>query len=435
MKVLLIQPSHFRNGRLVKRRRRWLLGLTLPYVAALTPEDIQVEIKDELLEEVTFEENCDLVALTFMSHQAPRAYQLAAGFRSRGIPVVMGGFHATLAPDECQQYADALVLGEAEEAWPRLLRDFQAGEMKARYKSEKLCNLKGLPVPRFDLLDLRKYKLLSIPSQTTRGCPFSCSYCEVTQVNGGIFRHRPPDEVVEEIKEIGRLTGRNRVYFVDDNFAANRSHAMEVIERLIPLKLTYCCTVTATVGDDPELLDLLARSGCYHLTIGMETISEESLQSVNKRHNCVNDYERQFRALSERGIDFSVTVMFGLDGDRLDIFDSTVDFLIRAKAPLSIMFILAPRPGTRVQEELEREGRIFDRDWTRYCGFNTVYHPKHMSARQLEEGYWHASRRFYSVSSLLKRMTPRPFPWYLVSLNLYFALCVRRRVQPLINLF
>jgi len=431
MKLLLIHPSRFRNSRLVKRRRRWLLGMTLPYVAALVPRDIQVEIKDDLLEEITFKEDCDLVGLSFMSHQAPRAYQLAAGFRSRGIPVVMGGFHATLAPEECEQHADAVVLGEAEEAWPRLLRDFQAGEMKARYRPEKLSDLKGLPAPRYDLLDLKKYKLLNVPSQTTRGCPFACSYCEVTQVYGGKFRHRPVDEVVGEVEAIGRLTASDFIYFVDDNFVANRRHAMEIMERLIPLKLIYGCLATATVGDDPAMLDLMARSGCIHVNIGMETINHQSLQSINKRQNRIKDYERQFRALRERGIGFSVNVMFGLDGDRPDIFDNTVDFLIRAKVPVSFMFILAPRPGTKVQEELEREGRIFDHDWTRYCGFNAVYHPRHMSARQLEEGYWQANRRFYSLPSILKRQTPHLFSWHMLPFNLYFAWCVRRRLQPL----
>jgi radical SAM superfamily enzyme YgiQ (UPF0313 family) len=431
MRLLLIQPSRFRGGRLDRRRRRWLLGMTLPYVAALTPPDIRVEIKDDLLEEITFKEEADLVALTCMSHQAPRAYQLAAGFRRRGIPVVMGGFHATLAPEECQEHADALVLGEAEEAWPRLLEDFRTGSLKPRYQGSKLSNLKNLPVPRYDLLDLKRYKLLNIPSQTTRGCPYNCSYCEVTQVYGGKFRHRPVEEVIHEIKEIRRLTGSDFIYFVDDNFVANRRHAMAIMEQLIPLKLIYGCLATANVGDDPEVLDLMARSGCLHVNIGMETISPESLKAINKKQNKIKDYERQFRALRDRGIGFSVNVMFGLDGDRPDIFDTTVDFLIRVKAPVAFMFILAPRPGTKVRDQLLAEGRIFDHDWTNYCGLNAVYHPKHMTPRQLEEGYWRANRRFYSLSAILRRQTPHLYSWHMLPFNLWFAWCVRRRFQPL----
>ncbi len=432
MKVLLIQPTGFReDGRLDRRKRRWLLGMTLPYVAALTPRDIQVAIKDDMLEEVTFREDCDLVALTCMSHQAPRAYQLAAGFRRRGIPVVMGGFHATLAPTECQEHVDALVLGEAEETWPRLIRDFQAGQLQPRYQAEKLSDLKNLPVPRYDLLDLKRYKLLNIPSQTTRGCPYNCSYCEVTQVYGGKFRHRPVDEVIHEIQEIRRLTNSEFIYFVDDNFVANRRHAMEVMERLISLKLIYGCLATANVGDDPEVLDLLARSGCIHVNIGMESISPDSLKAINKKQNKIKDYARQFKGLRDRGIGFSVNVMFGLDGDRPEIFDTTVDFLNHVKAPAAFMFILAPRPGTKVQSQLLQEGRIFDHDWTHYTGFQVVYHPKHMSARELQEGYWRANRRFYSPLAMLKRFHRSSYALDMLVFNLYFAWAVRRHFQPL----
>ena len=430
MRVLLIQPSRYRDGRLDKRKRRWLLGMTLPYLAALVPGDIEVQIKDDMLEEITFREKADLVALTFMSHQSDRAYEIAAGFRHRGIPVVMGGFHATLAPDECQEHADSLVLGEAEESWPQLLRDYQAGQLQPRYQAQKLSDLKNLPVPRYDLLDLKKYKLLNIPSQTTRGCPFNCNFCEVTQVYGGRFRHRPVDEVINEIKEIRRLTGSEFIYFVDDNFVASRRHALALMEKLIPLKLIYGCLTTANVGDDPELLDMMARSGCLHVNIGMETISPESLKAINKKQNKIQDYERQFKALRHRGIGFSVNVMFGLDGDHLDIFDTTADFLIRAKVPVAFMFILAPRPATKVRAELLKEGRIFDHDWGNYCGFKAVYQPRHMTPQQLEEGYWRANRKFYSLLSILQRQTPHLYSWHMLPFNLYFAWSVRRRQQP-----
>jgi radical SAM superfamily enzyme YgiQ (UPF0313 family) len=349
--------------------------------------------------------------------------------------VVMGGFHATLAPDECAEHADALVLGEAEESWPRLLRDFQAGRMQPRYQAKKLSDLKSLPVPRYDLLNLKRYKLLNIPSQTTRGCPYNCSYCEVTQVYGGKFRHRPVEEVIHEIKEIRRMTQSDFIYFVDDNFVANREHALEIMERLIPLKLNYGCLATTNVGDDPEVLDLMAQSGCLHVNIGMESISPESLKSIKKKQNKVKDYERQFKALRDRGIGYSVNVMFGLDGDGPEIFESTVDFLIRSKVPVSFMFILAPRPGTKVRDQLLKEGRVFDHDWTNYCGYKVVYHPKYLTARQLKEGYWRANRRFYSPWSILRRQSLHLFSLHMLPFNLFFAWAVRRRYQPLDHFF
>jgi radical SAM superfamily enzyme YgiQ (UPF0313 family) len=163
----------------------------------------------------------------------------------------------------------------------------------------------------------------------------------------------------------------------------------------------------------------------------MESINPQSLKAINKKQNKIKDYERQFRALRDRGIGYSVNVMFGLDGDGPDIFDATVDFLIHIKAPVSFMFILAPRPGTKVREQLLREGRIFDHDWTRYCGFKVVYHPKYMTPRQLEEEYWRANRRFYSPLSIIKRLTTHLYSWHMLPFNLYFAWCVRRRIQPL----
>ena len=206
---------------------------------------------------------------------------------------------------------------------------------------------------------------------------------------------------------------------------------MAIMEKLIPLKVFYGCLATANIGDDLELLDLMKRSGCLHVNIGMETISPDSLKAINKKQNKIKEYERQFKALRNRGIGFSVNVMFGLDGDHTDIFQTTVDFLIRVKAPVSYMFILAPRPGTRVREQLLQEGRIFDHDWNNYCGFKVVYQPKHLTPRQLEEGYWRANRQFYSLLSILQRQTPHLYSWHMLPFNLYFAWCVRHRRQPL----
>ena len=212
---------------------------------------------------------------------------------------------------------------------------------------------------------------------------------------------------------------------------ANRQHALAIMERLIPLKLIYGCLATVSVGDDPEVLDLMARSGCLHVNIGLESISPDSLTAINKRQNRIKNYERQFKALRDRGIGYSVNVMFGLDGDRPDIFGATVDFLIRIKAPVSFMFILAPRVGTRIREQLLSENRVYDHHWPNYCGFKVVYHPKHMTARQLEEEYWRANRRFYSLPSILKRMTLNTYSWQMLPFNLVFAWCVRRRSHPL----
>ena len=433
MRVLLVQPSRVQpDGSIYKNKSRWLLGMTLPYLAALSPPGVDVAIKDDLYEDITFDEPCDVVGLTCMSHQATRAYQIADEFRRRGKKVVIGGFHATLAPDEALAHADAVVVGEAEGVWPKVLEDAASGTLAGRYQSKKLSDLKDLPVPRYDLLDLRRYRIPNLPAQTTRGCPYACSYCEVTQVYGAKFRYRPPEQVVAEVRELMKIGKRKFVYFVDDIFNAHRKHAFAVMEGLKGLKVHWTCLCTANVGDDAEMLDLMRASGCLHINIGMESVNPESLKSVNKKQNHADRYKEQFAAIRKRGIEFSLNVMFGLDGDTKETFDTTVSKLIEYKAPLSFMFILSPRVGLKIRDELAAEGRIDHSDWDRYHSYEVVFKPKNMTREELEEGFWRAQQKFYSLGSIARRLLP-PNRHTLQSLpsNLFFRWGVNRNIHPL----
>ena len=434
MKLLLVQPSRVQPvGSVYKNKTRWLLGMTLPYVAALTPPDVDVTIRDDLYEEIPFDKPYDLVGLTCMSHQASRAYQIADEFRRRGVQVVIGGFHATLAPEEALQHADAVVVGEAENVWNNVLEDAASRNLQGRYQSHKMSDLKGLPTPRYDLIDLKRYRIPNLPAQTTRGCPYACSYCEVTKVYGAKFRYRPPEEVVEEVKTLMRLGKRKFVYFVDDIFNAHRKHAFAVMEMLKPLKVAWTCLCTANVGDDSEMLDLMRASGCLHINIGMESVSAESLKSVNKKQNHEDKYAEQFAAIRKRGIEFSLNVMFGLDGDNKDSFDATVDKLISYKAPMSFMFILSPRVGLQIRDELMAENRIDHSDWDRYHSYECVFEPKNMTRQELEEGFWRAQRKFYSLGSIANRLLLPPNRHTMQSLlpNLFFRWGVNRGIHPL----
>lgn len=432
MRILFVQPTRYRrNGQLFKARRRWLLGMTLPYVAALTPPGHELTMVDDCYEEVDFDGPWDMVAMTCMSHQASRAYELARAFQERGLTVVLGGFHVSLAPEEALEHADAIVFGEAEGAWPQLVRDAEAGRLARVYQAERPSDLKGLPAPRYDLLDLSRYRIPNLPVQTTRGCPYGCSYCEVTEIYGGRYRFRPLPEVVAEIEELMERHRRKFIYFVDDLFTGNRRRALELMESLGRLGAVWTCQATLALGDDAEVLEMMRRTGCVHINLGMETLGEESLQSINKRQNKIARYESQIRAIRRSGIDFSLNVMFGLDGDDAGVFERTVDFLIRAKAPVSYMFILAPRPGTKVRHQLLREGRILSHDWTLYGGYHTTFRPARMSPQALTEGYWRAQRRFYSLSSILRRLLPpgRHFVQQVVP-NLVFHHAVRHERHP-----
>jgi radical SAM superfamily enzyme YgiQ (UPF0313 family) len=413
MRILFIQPSRYRrDGSLYKARRRWLLGMTMPYVAALTPPGHELEMIDDCYEDIDWRRRYDLVAMSCMSHQASRAYELAKRFRARGMPVVIGGFHASLAPEETLEHCEAIVFGEAEGTWPQLVRDAQAGRMRRVYESEAPSDLLGLPAPRYDLVDLSRYRIPNLPVQTTRGCPYGCSYCEVTEIYGGRYRFRPLPEVVAEIELLMARHNRKFIYFVDDLFTGNRPRALELMEHLERLSAVWTCQATLALGDDPALLAAMGRSGCVHINLGMETLGEDSLRSINKKQNKIGKYESQIKAIRASGIDFSLNVMFGLDGDDEGVFERTVDFLLRSRVPTSYMFILAPRPGTKIRHQMLREGRILDNDWDYYGGYHTTF-------------------RFYSLSSILRRMFPpgRHFIQQIVP-NLVFYHAVRKCRHP-----
>jgi radical SAM superfamily enzyme YgiQ (UPF0313 family) len=252
-------------------------------------------------------------------------------------------------------------------------------------------------------------------------------------VYGGKFRYRPTEEVVEEVKQLMKFGNRKFVYFVDDLFIANRRHAREVIEALMPLNIKWTCLATANVGDDLKLLDLMKRSGCVHINIGMETINQESLISINKGQNRIKEYHRQFKAIRDRGIEFSLNVMFGLDGDTTDTFKATVDFLKKTKAPMSFMFILAPRVGTKIRDTMLEQDRILHNDWTKYCGYETVFKPKNMTIEELNEGFWKAQQQFYSLKSIVKRLftPPRSYTPYSFVTNLAFMYGAKKKIHPL----
>lgn len=434
MKLLLVQPSRLdKDGSVYHSDKRWLIGMNIPYIAALTPPDVEVSIADDCFREVDYDGKYDLVGLTYMSHQASRAYQIAGEFRKRGVPVVLGGFHTTLDPEEAMEHSDAIVCGEAEYVWPELIQDFQNGHLKKKYAAAKMHDLKGLPVPRYDLLNLKRYYQDNLPTQTSRGCPYACTYCEVTTVYGAKWRYRPTDEVVNEIAILKSRLNTKWFYFVDDIFNANKKHAVELCERLIPLNVGWACLCTSNIGDDLELLRLMKRAGCTHINIGLETISKENLKIVHKEHNKVQKYEAQLKALRDANIEFSINIMFGLDGDTLDVFAKTLEFLQKNRVPISFMFILSPRVGLKIREELQSQGRILHDDWDKYFSTDVVFTPKNMTKEQLEEGFWWAQQQFYSIPSILKRLFLPPHPYSLETIlaNLFFRSSVNKRVHPL----
>ncbi len=433
MRILLVQPTTYYWGKKALRSRtRWLCGLTLPYLAGLTPKNITVELADDRLGPIPYHRRYDLVGITATCATADRGFEIAQEFRRRGTPVVMGGFHVTLHPEEALEHCDAVVVGEAEPVWEQVLADARRKRLQPRYQAGTFHDLVGLPRPRLELVDFRRYRVKILPTQTTRGCPYHCSFCEVPIVYGHTYRRRPLGEVVEEIKTLVRLTGLRKIYFVDDNLTGHREYARELFRALIPLNIRWSCLWTINTSRDEELLELAKKAGCFHVNIGIENVCAESINAIAKVQNPVAEYEQLLKKLQKYGLFYSLNFMFGLDGDTKDSFAETLAFLERIKAPMAFFNSATPRRGTPLWDQLQQEGRIHKPEAEKYLGMVCNFIPKHMTPEECEEGVWRCFQKFYSFKSICRRLLwpPNGYLWQGLPSNLYFHFVVNRRIDP-----
>ena len=377
----------------------WFARLTLTTLAALTPPDVDVRITDENVEPIDFEEDVDLVGVTGMVMHASRAYQIALRFRQRGIPVVMGGPHASSLPFEAKEHVDAVVIGEAENVWKGLIEDLKVGSLKPFYKADAFCSMEGLPFPRLDLLRKDAYMTINCV-QTTRGCPHQCDFCHVTHFFGKTYRCRSVEEVIQEVE---RLEGEF-VVFIDDNIAGNRRYAKDLFTRLKPLKKKWASQASMTLTRDPELLKLAAESGCVSLFLGVESLSPENLKDVNKAFNRVPQFEEAMKALHDHDIMVLAGFIFGLDHDDEGVFERTLRFCERNRIELPSFFVLTPLPGTPLFQRIESEGRLLHKDWSKYNGATVVFRPKLMTEETLQAGFNWVCKEGYSWGSIFKRV-------------------------------
>jgi len=408
MRLLIIQPTHYYSPsdmRLHKTKSRALMPLTLPYLAALTPKEWKVTLLDEQLEDIDFNAPTDAVAISTWTINSLRAYEIADRFRERGVPVLMGGPHIYFHVEEALEHCDAVCVGEAEYVWKQMLDDCASGRLKKIYKADRFHVMKGLPFPRYDLVrNKMKYGLIKTYSvQTSRGCPFKCEFCSERYYLGTLYRYRPVEEVVEEIKRIGA----KYIFFADSNFAGKISHTMELIEALIPLKIRWSTLWSMNLCKNDKLMRLAKRSGLLHVNIGMESIDRETLKTMKKRQNKATEYKEALEKLRRLGISYSLNFIFGWDTERPDIFESTLEFLMENRVPVAYFNILTPHKGTPLYERMKKEGRIINiNDIGRWPGIKCYIKPLYCSPEELEEKIKWMYRKFYSISSILKRLAP-----------------------------
>ncbi|HEX6097387.1 MAG TPA: radical SAM protein [Thermoanaerobaculia bacterium] len=405
MRLTLIHPC---IGRRIgtKYIRTWQMEPLAPAVlAGLTPRDVDVRFYDDRMEVIPYDEPTDLVAISIETYTARRAYEIATEYRRRGVPVVMGGFHATLVPDEVAEYAESVVIGEAEGLWPQVIEDARAGRLQPVYRAPKRPSLAGAIADRSIFLGKRYLPLGLV--EAGRGCHFACEFCAIQSYFASTQTRRPAEEVCEEVKRMKKPL----YFFVDDNITSNLDQAKELYRQLIPLKIRWVSQASINVAHDEELLKLLKASGCQGLLIGFESLNPTNLKKMHKSFNTMKGgYEVALENLRRHGMRLYVTFILGYDGDSYESLHEVVRFAERHKFYIVAFNHLTPFPGTPLYDRLKSEGRLlFDKWWLdpEYRYGMVPYTPAGMTADEVKEGCISARSEFYRLGSIWRRSMDR----------------------------
>lgn len=402
--LLLINPRYRRNPCSSAARHALTPSLALPTIAAATPEGWRIHLHDENLcwGEPPATPVPDVVGISVHTAFARRAYELAARYRALGSRVVLGGLHVTALPEEARQHADVVVAGEGASVWPQVLRGLREGSLGGgavvRGSFVSPCYSES-PWARRDLLPQGAF-LTRASIIATRGCPQRCGYCYLaTRGVRAPYQKRSLQDILAEIDAVGE----RYVVFTDNNLMADPSWGIELCRALRSRDLLWSAAVTIDVARRADLVREMAASGCQGVFIGLETLSDDNLREQRKRTLPPSEYERAVALLHEHGIEVNGSFVFGFDHDGADVFDRTLEFIVRHRLECATFHILTPYPGTPLFEELDRQGRILTRDWDRYDTAHAVFQPARMSPAQLEEGYRRVYRELYSWQNVVAR--------------------------------
>ena len=436
MRVLLVAPTALDfDGRPIKQKRLYLPGLTLPALAAVTPDKFDLELVWETVQEIPFDEPWDLVGLTGMGSGIARAWQIGDEFRRRGVPVVMGGIAASLAdPSWSLAHADSLVIGEAEETWPVVLDDAEQGRLQPIYRAPRPAPIDALPQPRYDLMENAPFGRWR-PVQATRGCPFSCAFCSITSYFGQAYRKRPIADVLRDVRAAKR-SGSRYIAFIDDNIGVDPDYSTALWEALIPEDIVWMSQCGIHIADRPDLLRLARGSGCQLLSFGIESTSPASLRAARKEWNRPERYGEAIARIRAHGIEVSTEMILGFDEDDDTVFEATHDFIMENRISVPRVHILTPVPGTPYFRDLDAAGRILSRDFTRYSGGKVVFQPRNLTPEGLQAGYWKLYERLFSWRSIAHRVRSNlgrvdPFMRAVIlGTNLHYRGHVGRRICP-----
>ncbi len=433
-KVLFIQPSPYdQDGQVIKKKRLYFVGLTFPLLAALTPDNWEVEICLETIEDIPFDSDADLIAVGTMGHAVHRSIDIAKEFRKRGKTIVTGGYMASLMKDDALDYSDSVIVGDADEAWPKVLRDFEIGCLKKQY--DQALEIFDPPLPRYELL-LNKSIGDFLPVQAARGCPHACFFCSVYCLYRRRYYKRSTESVIRDISHIKAL-GFKKFLLLDDNLVSDPAYAIELCHEIEKLNMQWFSQCSITLADNDELLKAVANSGCIGLSFGLESISQESMNSMGKSWGKVSEYQAQMKKIRQAGIDVSTEMVVGADGDTLDSIRNTAAFVRKNRVVVPRFYILTPIPGTDFHTEMLRENRIINDDYFTYDSTRAVHQPKNMTAGELTEAYWQLYTDIFRFPNILIRVFLQPgflkhplrHIFYLM-VNLYYRQQIKQKITP-----
>ncbi|KAA3621968.1 MAG: radical SAM protein [Bacteroidetes bacterium] len=421
MKLTLILPS---VGKIEGEKyiRAWQMEpLPLAQLAALTPDDVTISFFDDRMESIDYDHPADLVAISVETYTARRAYQIASEFRRRGIPIVMGGFHASLCPDEVSDYADAVVVGEAEGVWEDVIADFKNGQLKERY--QKAINFGEYDIiPDRSIYEGKNYLKITL-LEAGRGCKFRCEFCSIHNVFQQRHTHRKITSIVNEIRKL--KNPKRLLFFVDDNICSDKEYAKELFRALVPLNIKWVGQADITMVRDEELMVIMRKSGCQGILIGMESLDKEVLKKMNKAFNASRlSPAEAIKKIHSFGLRLYLTFLFGYGNDSPEYAEKVLRFCIDNKIFMVGFNHLTPFPGTELYNTLEAENRLLFEKWwlSEDYRYGMIPFETPQDKTMIEEQSKYLRKSFYSLRSILYRMSN----WINIKgwmmLNIYFII-------------
>jgi len=438
-KILLIQPSPYdQNHMPIKKKKLYFVGLAMPLLAAMMPEDWETEIILEILEDIPMDTDADLIGISTMGHGVIRSIDIAKAFREKGKTVVLGGYMASIMAEEATKYCDSVVVGDAELVWKELLEDFEKGNLKKIYEKNLEKGVFSTPVPRFDLI-VKKNIGDFLPVQAGRGCPNTCSFCSVACLYEGRYIKKPLEEVVRDIKQVKDL-GYKKFLLLDDNIFSDREYLGKLLKEIKNMDMEWMSQCDIRIGKENELLKTLSDSGCTTLSFGLESISRESLVGMNKGWANPLKYPELIKNIQSYGIDVSTEMVVGGEGDTLESIKMTKNFIEDNKISVPRFYILTPIPGTKFFKDMVAEKRLIKDNIYSFDGTQAVHKPRNMTPDELTKAYWELYESLFTIKSIFKRnilrreflKNPGKYLFYCV-VNLYYRYQIKRRITP--NIF